>query len=87
MQKMLPFSLVALLVSGCFGAKYDHPTANQSQFLKDRYECVRDLGVGRNKDGSSCVQGFSACMAAKGYSMNRSNGRLIVSEDIGVNAC
>ena len=85
---LIAFAAVALL-AGCTMA-YDHSTATQQKFLQDRYECVRNAGTGFNfagSYGSSCVQGFSQCLAAKGYMENPGGGRLVVPRGQAVRVC
>ena len=89
MWKILTMVGLAVLVSGCGRAGYDHPSASNQQFLQDRHECIKGAGTGFSMDkgkGSSCVQGFRQCLAAKGYTKRR-GGRLVIGRGQGVNAC
>ncbi len=91
--------LLTVSLTGCETTEtnriaYDHGSASNEQFLKDRYACIKDSmgyvqsgtgyvndGFGQSRSsGKNAVNGpvFNNCMALKGYTQNDETGRLVV---------
>lgn len=92
-------SALAALLGGCETTEtnriaYDHASASNELFLKERYACIKESmgyvqsgtgyvndGFGQSRsEGKSAVNGpvFNNCMALKGYTQNDESGRLVV---------
>lgn len=69
--------LIALSLAACASApRFEHASASQQAFLKDRAEClVQAKQAAVVNDGL-----YHSCMAARGYKQDP-NGRLIVPAD------
>jgi hypothetical protein len=75
------FALVmhCFALSGCYAIqssemnakRYTHRTADQQQFMADKYECLQQAQQGHSVPSVNSAEGFaiiySTCMGARGY--------------------
>jgi hypothetical protein len=69
---------------------FDHPSADESQMIADRYECLRssmgNVSAGMVSNGDGWMRGatlpnealYLNCMVVHGYTQNNESGRLVV---------
>jgi hypothetical protein len=91
---------VASCASGCMSTRvaFDHPTATQSQMMRDRYACLQQsMGYatsgyvnqyGGAMGGAALPNAgmVTNCMAQRGYTSNPESGRLVVPPELVVTA-
>lgn len=65
---------------------FDHPSADQQQMLKDRYECLRSsMGFVAGGGAAAALPNealYTNCMVLKGYARNSESGRLVVPPEL-----
>jgi uncharacterized protein YceK len=85
MKKILFALIVAALLSGCARTMWIKADATQEEFLRDRYECERDMrqtfrteGLDLGDSMTAAFNGqyfFRSCMESKGYTLTRADGK------------
>ena len=92
MKKLVYFIIVTnTILTGCASLRYTNKNSNMEQFLKERYECLKETqfksesatvtkyGGGYSSSVTPSCSAFNACLAAKGY-LKTNDGELIVPE-------
>ena len=90
----LSFGLVGLCV-GCATPRYTKQGATQDQFMKDRYECLRQTqqriesanysygGGNYNSTVMPSCSALASCLASRGY-YQKKDGELVVPSGTGI---